>query len=83
MYAFPPHTHAPNIRKKGVENDSLLRHERVRRAPVVSPPGPSTNVRMGPWVYLHLHASFSANKGSFGDSRGREECTEVGEGLRR
>lgn len=40
-------------------------------------PGPSTNVPMGPWAYLHLRASLNTNKGSFGDSRGSEECTEV------
>lgn len=67
--------------EKGVKNDSLLDYECVRTALFV-PCRSGTNIQICPWVYLHLHASLNTNKGSFGDSWGKEECAEVGDGKR-
>lgn len=62
---------------KGVKNDSLLKYKSVLTALFV-PSGLETNILICPWIYLHLHASLSTYKGSFGDSWGNKECTEVG-----
>lgn len=59
---------------KGVKNE---KYKCIRPALFV-PSGLRTNIQICPWVYLHLHASLNTYKGSFGESWGKEEWTEVG-----
>lgn len=46
-----------------------LSRRRRTLSPLFLPSGSRTNNLRSPWIYLHLHASLNAHKGSFGEAQ--------------